>query len=200
MFAFAILLLLLFLLRLYRKIVPSASTLLACPICLAVYRFTFVDVRCGHNVIHQNSPFSSLRAASFSVAGLNMDDNTFSMSSNVIIFGQPRPLALLSPTRNASNMANCGSVGPSRSWSSAVLHPSSLLLHPCRECGVSAIYRPPSTVLRLPSFVFRLSSSRLFGWTRRGHNHPTRASLLMGRTRASALFNPPQPCTQKDHR
>jgi hypothetical protein len=41
---------------------------------------------CSHNVIHQNRPFSRLHAPSLSVAGLNMDDTTFSMSSNVIIF------------------------------------------------------------------------------------------------------------------
>ncbi len=42
--------------------------------------------RCRHNVIHQNGPFSGLRPASLSVAGPNLDDITFSMSSNVIIF------------------------------------------------------------------------------------------------------------------
>jgi hypothetical protein len=55
--------------------------LLACPMCLPDHLFSFPGVRCGHNVIHQNRPFSSLRAASLSVADLNMDDTTFSMSS-----------------------------------------------------------------------------------------------------------------------
>ena len=39
-----------------------------------------------HNVIRQSRLFSSPRAAALSVAALNMDDTTFSMSSNVIIF------------------------------------------------------------------------------------------------------------------
>jgi hypothetical protein len=66
-------------------------TLLACPTLLPCYRLSSARTHplralSRHNVTHQNSPFSTLRAASLSVAALNTDDTTISMSSNVIIF------------------------------------------------------------------------------------------------------------------
>jgi hypothetical protein len=132
MFAFATLLLFFLLVRLYPESPLSwERTLLACPICLAVYRFTFAGVRCGHNVIHQNSPFSSLRAASLSVAALNMDDSTFSMSSNVIIL--------------VVNLGPCPPITPPKPIQ-------------CGACGVFAVtvHRPSSFV----SPTFRDEPSR----------------------------------------
>ncbi len=64
--------------------------------------------RCRHNVTHQNGPFSSLLAASHSVAALNRDDTTFSMSSNVIIFMVNRsPFTRWQPTKRRSTVARC---------------------------------------------------------------------------------------------
>ena len=75
-----------------------------------------------HNVIHQNGPFSGPRAAFLSVAALNMDDTTFSMSSNVIIF-----IVKLRPVPSCTS--------PSAS-------------HLAKRGG--AYHRPPSTVYRPP--------------------------------------------------
>jgi hypothetical protein len=88
-----------------------------------------------HNVIHQNRPFSTLRAFSLSVAGLNMDDTTFSMSSNVIIFMVnlfPSPSG--SHTKTLQMWLNVAHSDAPRRWSFFVLHPSSFLPHPFK-CG-----------------------------------------------------------------
>jgi hypothetical protein len=67
-----------------------------CVLCAFVVKNPYAVLYCAitlphraqyrHNVTHQNGAFSSLRAASLSVAALNMDDTTLSMSSNVIMF------------------------------------------------------------------------------------------------------------------
>ena len=89
------------------------------PLCIAVlHRAVILPPRaqCRHNVTHQNEPFSSLRAASLSVGALNMDDATFSMSSNVIIFMvnfPPPPLPTCLPhTLKKFRCGECGVLAP----------------------------------------------------------------------------------------
>ncbi len=124
------------LIRLYPESPLSwEPALLVRPRCLADHLFSSPGVRCGHNVTHQNSPFSSLRAASLSVAGLNMNDTIFSMSSNVIIFIVnlfPSPSG--SHTKTLQMWLNMAHSDAPRRWSFFVLHPSSFLPHPFK-CG-----------------------------------------------------------------
>jgi hypothetical protein len=88
--------------------------------CMNPFILRLIRAHSRHDVTHQNRPFSSPRATSISVAALNVDDSTFSMSSNVIIFMvNLRHLLPWEPTRNAFNVARCGSTSRR-----AVLHRS----------------------------------------------------------------------------
>jgi hypothetical protein len=62
---------------------------------------------CRHDVIHQNGPFSSFWPASLSVTDPNLDDTTFSMSTNVNLFAPPsaHPLSC-SPQETPSRWLN----------------------------------------------------------------------------------------------
>ena len=92
-------------------------------------------MQCRHNATHQNGPFSSLRAAALSVAALNTDDTTFSMSSNVIIF-----MVNLSPSLSGNPQKHSQQHQMRLSATIpfvAVCRTSSLIPHPfkCGECG-----------------------------------------------------------------
>jgi hypothetical protein len=97
-------------------------------------------------------PFPSLRAASLSVAALNMDDTTFSMSSNVIIF-----MINLSPSLSGSPRKTLP-VALNAAQSDPLVHgrlpyfiPHIVPFgYPSSSIPSNTVHRPPSTVLRPP--------------------------------------------------
>jgi hypothetical protein len=130
--------------------------------CMNPFILRLIRAHSRHDVTHQNRPFSSLRATSISVAALNVDDTTFSMSSNVIIFMvNLRHLLPWEPTKNAFNVAQCDHPVRGR-LPYFIPHPSSFIPSnvggcatmpiACRLRPSSFVHRPPSTVHRPPSF------------------------------------------------
>lgn len=138
----AALLLLFLLIRLYPESPLSwERMLLACATCLADHLFSFPGVRCGHNVIHQNRPFSSLRAASLSVAACKLMTYIIAMYINVHDFMvNLSPLPSGTPRKTPPLWLN---VAQSDHPVVAVCRTSSFILH------------PSSFVLRLSSFESR---------------------------------------------
>jgi hypothetical protein len=109
-----------------------------------------VHAHSAHNVTHQKRPFSSLRVSSLSVADPNIDDSTFSMSSNVINLC---PLPSATPLKTPSTWLDVSRLTPN--CCPAPARPEEQKSSHVGECG--AVQHPlslsSSFVLRLPSFV-----------------------------------------------
>jgi hypothetical protein len=129
--------------------------------------------RCNHNVIHQNGPFSGPLPASLSVAGPNLDDTTFSMLSNVIIFAgrlshppswshpQTPPMRLdglrlrstcrsvpaIPHTQNCLNVGNASTPVVRRNLIFYILHPA-VIQHPASRIPyLSSLPKTPNETL-----------------------------------------------------
>ena len=111
--------------------------------CMKLFTLQPICAHSRHDVNHQKGPFSALRAILLSVGALNLDDNTFSMSLNVIIFMvNLHHLLSWEPTKNAFNVARTGSIA-------ARLLPGSCLPSSAKEfkCGRMWGFHSLSTVL-----------------------------------------------------